>query len=147
MSFPPPGGADPYQPQQPDASNPYAQPVPPPPAYQQPYGQSYPQFSQPISQKTNGMAIASMSTGIGSIVLCFCCPLLPILAGGTGLALGLVSMKQIKQRGDGGKGMAIAGIATSAVGIVLGIVQLVLVGFDIADAFNSGMWDGTDWDE
>lgn len=75
-----------------------------------------PQFPQPGQQgqqfggfpqkaKTNGLAIASL-------VCSFFCGIL-------GIILGIVAIGQINKTNEGGKGLAIAGIAIGAVGIVL----------------------------
>ena len=85
----------------------------PQPLYPQP---PYPQYAP--APRTNGLAIASMVLGIvwlwgiGSILA---------------LIFGLVSMKQIKERGDGGKGMAIAGIVLGAIGVLSLIALFALV--------------------
>lgn len=77
----------------------------PPPA---PF-QGYP--SQPPSQKTNGMAIAGF-------VLSFFCGLL-------GLIFSAVALSQISKSGEGGKGLAIAGLVLS---ILSFLVVFALVG-------------------
>lgn len=146
MSYPPPGGTDPYQPQQPYGQqpppydpttpyqsnpDPYAAPssggpqpygqqptsgqpygaptsgqpygAPGQPGYgQQPYGQQppgygYPQAYPPAqSQQTNTMAILSL-------VLAFFVPIV-------GVVMGHIALKQIKQTGEGGRGLAVAGL-------------------------------------
>lgn len=68
--------------------------------------------------RTNGLAIASLVLGIlwlfwlGSLV---------------GLILGLVALKQIKRRNQGGRGIAIAGVVLSVLWLV-GLVVAVIVG-------------------
>jgi hypothetical protein len=68
--------------------------------------------------RTNGLAIASLVLGIlwlfwlGSLV---------------GLVLGLVALKQIKRRNQGGRGIAIAGVVLSVLWLV-GLVVAVIVG-------------------
>jgi hypothetical protein len=68
--------------------------------------------------RTNGLAIASLVLGIlwlfwlGSLV---------------GLVLGLVALKQIKDRNQGGRGIAIAGVVLSVLWLV-GFVVAVIVG-------------------
>jgi hypothetical protein len=71
------------------------------PAYQTPY-QAY-----PASRGTNGMAIASMVLGILWIYW-----LGSILA----LIFGYIALRQIKQRNEGGRGMAIAGTVLGWIG-------------------------------
>jgi len=68
--------------------------------------------------RTNGLAIASLVLGIlwlfwlGSLV---------------GLILGLVALKQIKVRNQGGRGIAIAGVVLSVLWLV-GLVVAAIVG-------------------
>src|SRR3954469_20799055 len=96
----PPGGQSPYG--QPPPGAPYGQPQEAP--YGQPYGQAY---GQPATTGTNGMAIASL------VCAFFCTPL--------GLIFGFIALSQIKERGQGGRGLAIAGIVISIVSLVIGI--------------------------
>ena len=94
----------------------------PPGGYQSPpvpgwWPQSPPRGFVPVT-RTNGLAIASLVLGIlwlfwlGSLV---------------GLVLGLVALKQIKGRNQGGRGIAIAGVVLSVLGLV-GFVIAVIVG-------------------
>ncbi|MFC5956881.1 DUF4190 domain-containing protein [Streptomyces pratens] len=132
MSIPPPAG--PQQPEGSQGSHPQGQyPVPqpqgayPPPQFPQgpygpygPYGANGPHTSyspygfRPLPP-TNGLAIASLVFGILWIV--------PVL----GLVLGLVALRQIRRRGEQGRGMAIGGAVMSAAGMVAW-VGLVLSG-------------------
>ena len=83
-----------------------------------------------------GLSIASMILGIVS-VLCSCCLwFIAIPAGIVGLILGIVGIK----RGGEGRGMAIAGIITSSVSIVLGLVMAVM----FISAMTSGVYNGMD---
>jgi hypothetical protein len=105
----------PYDPNQ---QQPYGQQ---PPQYgQQPYGQQPPQYpsapqyqggygynAPPQQAGTNGMAIASL-------VVSFFCSII-------GIILGIIALNQIKQSGQGGRGLAIAGIVIGCVSIVIGI--------------------------
>lgn len=92
----------------------------PAPAYQTPYQPPYQAYYQPVptGQRTNGMAIASLVLGIvwvwwlGSILA---------------VIFGYVALGQIKQRNEGGRGMAIAGIILGFVGVATGIAAIVLV--------------------
>ena len=119
----PPNGPQPESPYGAQAQPPYGQgpgpqwqygpqygaaPGYPPPYY---YGYGYP---QPQSG-TNGMAIAAMVCGI--------CGFLCLIPGLVGIVLGIVSLPQIKRSGQGGRGMAIAGIVMGT----LWIVALILV--------------------
>jgi len=124
----PPGGFPPVSPippgQVPLGSYPPASPFPgqAPGGYQPPPVPGYwspPQVAgfMPVT-RTNGLAIASLVLGIlwlfwlGSLV---------------GLILGLVALKQIKVRNQGGRGIAIAGVVLSVLWLV-GLVVAAIVG-------------------
>lgn len=127
MTYPPPGGQDPYQPQQPEPTNPYGQPAyPQPPQQPQQYGQPYGQYSAPQATGNNGLSLASMIVGIVSVLIGCCCGLFGIPVGLVAAVLGFVGLKQVAERGQSGRGMAIAGIATGAAGIILGIIMFAL---------------------
>jgi len=101
-------------------------PPPPPGGYgypppQQPGGYGYPPPGSGYPQQTpgtNGLAIASLVCSL----LGWLCGIGPIL----GLVFGFIALNQIKQTGQGGRGMALAGIIIGAVAIVAGIVLLSL---------------------
>jgi Domain of unknown function (DUF4190) len=87
----------------------------PPPGYP-PYGYG----GYPPPQRTNGMAIASMVLGIlwlywiGSVLA---------------LVFGYLARTQIRERGESGAGMAVAGIVLGWIGVGLfGLVVLIAVG-------------------
>lgn len=132
------------------AHNPYAPPVnpqhhnhgqnnnwgTPQPAYQQPYGQgplsvSYgaPNGYNPNPRKTNVLAIASLISGIGAIFV-------PILASIAAVILGHMSLNQIKQRNEEGKGMAIAGLILGYVGIAIGLLYVLFFGLIVLAGFH-----------
>jgi len=129
-------------------SSPYTQPTPAP--QQPPYGQpSYPQ--QPYGQqpgygygpppgygqaglygygappRTNGKATAALWTGIGSIVLTLCCGL--GILGVVPIVLGVKARGEIRAAGgqQEGDGMALAGIITGAVALVLSLVFIAVI--------------------
>jgi hypothetical protein len=100
-----------------------------PPMYPGPYDpyQGYP------SQQTNGLAVASLVTSIAGVVLgipmaifCYIGWVIPV----AGAVMGGIALNQIKQRGQQGRGLAIAGIAIGAGTAAL----LVLVMFIVAAA-------------
>ena len=77
---------------------------------------------------SRGFGIASMVLGICSIVCCLlsclCCFVyLAVPTAIVGLILGIVSIK----KGENAKGMAIAGIITSALGLVISVVIIIAV--------------------
>lgn len=97
------------------SQSPYPPPMPPP-------GQPYGPYPQPVpwamSRPTNGMAVASMVLGIlwlywiGSILA---------------LIFGYIARRQIRERGESGNGMAIAGIVLGWVGVGVALVLLVVL--------------------
>ncbi|WP_308301015.1 MULTISPECIES: DUF4190 domain-containing protein [unclassified Crossiella] len=74
-----------------------------PGGYQQGYPQAYPQ------QKTNGMSVAALVCGIIPFFI------LPVL----GIIFGAVALNQIKQSGEQGRGMALAGLVVGCVWVGL----------------------------
>ncbi|MBG0852738.1 DUF4190 domain-containing protein [Streptomyces spinoverrucosus] len=123
MSIPPPPG--PQQPQDPQGPyGPYSAPQAPgsygaqgPYGSQGPYGPQPPYgawgpYPPPGLPPVNGVAIAALVLGI----LCF----LPAI----GLVLGLIALRQIKRKGERGKGMAVTGAVLSTVGLALLTVSL-----------------------
>ncbi|MFD5769943.1 DUF4190 domain-containing protein [Streptomyces sp. NPDC127049] len=131
---PPPQPSEPVPPGTPapgayPAAGPYAAPGPytspgmpyaGPPSPYGPYGQP--------PATTNGLAIGSLVSGI------VCC--LPPL----GLVLGVFSLRQIRKRGQNGKGLAVAGIVRSSVSTLLVLLGLLTGQIQEAfKAFNDGM--------
>lgn len=130
-----PYGADPYgQPSpygQPPAYGevvPYQQPGYQQPTYQQPgyqpaVYQAQPVLVAPPTQKTSGLAVASMVCALVGVVFWYFAFILEILA----LIFGIIAKKQIKERDLKGGGMATAGIVISA--ILLGLEVLIVIGW------------------
>ncbi|MFF9484387.1 DUF4190 domain-containing protein [Streptomyces sp. NPDC014676] len=130
MSIPPPHGP-PQEPQGPQGRHPVPQgqaPYPPPrfpygggpgPA---PYGLYGPYGPRPPAV-VNGVAVAALVFGL----LC--------LVPAAGLVLGLVALRQIRRRGERGRGMAIAGTALSSLGLALWTAAL-------ASGVLSDVWEG-----
>lgn len=116
-----------------------AQPVQPP----------YPVYPQPVhyhtpTPPTNGLAIASLVTGVLSIFFGACY--------GSGIAFaiaalitGIIGMKQIKQNSySAGSSLALTGIITGAVGILFGLLWILFyiflgVAFSSSTLSNSGI--------
>ncbi|CUU50336.1 hypothetical protein [Clostridium beijerinckii] len=79
-----------------------------------------------ISKKNSGLAVVSLVLGIMSIIL-FWAFSYPIILGLAGIIIGLIS---IAKKRDGLK-IAIAGIITSIIGLLIGIIFVVLYIFCI----------------
>ncbi|CAL9570954.1 hypothetical protein SUDANB176_04838 [Streptomyces sp. enrichment culture] len=91
-----------------------------------PYGLYGPYGPRPPAA-VNGVAIAALVFG----VLCF----LPAV----GLVLGLVALRQIRRRGERGRGMAIAGSVLSSLGLALWVASLATgVAADVWEGFKDG---------
>jgi Domain of unknown function (DUF4190) len=145
--------------------SPYGHPTPPPEPEQQPYGQ--PGYGQqpyaPYAQqsgygynqgglygygappRTNGKATAALWSGIGSIVLTLCCGL--GVLGVVPIVLGVKARAEIRATGgqQEGDGMALAGIITGAVAIVLSILFIAAIVISIVSGaanFDGGTQTG-----
>lgn len=140
--YPPPGGYPPPPPY-PDPSGlgaPGYPPPPPPPPYGTPpqgYGPPPPGYGPPPpgygpagypapgyggaygapGQKVNSMAIGSLVASVIGVV-----PFLCGIASIVGVVLGIIALNQIKTSGEGGRGMAIAGIAIGAVTFLISVI-------------------------
>jgi uncharacterized protein DUF4190 len=154
----PPTFADPATSPNPAAAPPTpAYPAPPtypaPPAYPTPpyppsgagyggYGYGYPPQPGPYypvyapPAKTNGMAIASLAVSIVSVGLLACYGV-GGLVGVVGAILGHVARRQINSRGEGGSGMALAGIIVGWVVFGLGVILVGLLVYFISTTLNA----------
>jgi uncharacterized protein DUF4190 len=87
-------------------------PQPPYPAYQQPYS------PYPPTAPTNGLAIAALVCGIGGFVIG--------LSFIPAIICGHIARKQIRQTGEQGAGLALAGLILGYVGTVLFIALIAV---------------------
>jgi len=120
------------QPQQPYGQQPYGQPA-------QPYGQAAPQaYANPGSQYGGYQPVQSQGTNtlaIISLVLAFVVSLGAVITGH--IALG-----QIKRTGEGGRGLALAGLIIGYAGIAFGLIYIViLIIIGIAGASSAAYYD------
>ena len=122
---PPVGYPDPAHP-------PYGYPNPTHPSGGQPTGYpdpTYPPYGYPVmpaAQPTNGMAVASMVVSLVG-VLGLCGYGLGGYLGIVGAILGHVSRKQIRQRGESGDGMALAGIITGWIATAIAVLATAAI--------------------
>ena len=87
-------------------------------------GGYYPAYVPQV--KTNGMAIGSMVTAIVGATLLFCYGAgLPL--GLVGAILGHVARRQIRERGDSGDGMALAGVIVGWIAFAIAVIATVLI--------------------
>lgn len=90
-----------------------------------PPGQPAPWQPAPVQVQpttTNGLATASLILGILGFFLYG----IPSIVG---LILGLVALKQIKDHGQAGRGLAITGIVLGAIMLALGLMILIFFSF------------------
>lgn len=102
------------------------------PGYGAGYGPGYGPSQVP---PTNGKATAAIITGISSLLLSWCCGL--GVVGVVAIVLGVKARAEIRASGgrQQGDGLALGGIITGAVAVVLGILILVLIALAIAGGF------------
>jgi hypothetical protein len=99
----------------------YDNPPPPPPPNVPPppgYGAPQPGYGGPAGQ-TNKKAIWSLVTGILGLL---CCGLLGI----AGIVLGQQAKGEIDRTGEGGRGMATAGVILGALALVWMVISIIL---------------------
>jgi hypothetical protein len=104
------------------------------PGYGAPGGYGGPGYGYPTGgiPATNGKATASLVVGITSLVLSWCCGLGVI--GAVAIVLGVKARGEIRERhgAQGGEGLALAGMITGAVAVVLGLLVLAFLVIAIA---------------
>lgn len=107
--------------------------------YGQGYGQQYPPppYGPPgygglQGPPTNGKATAALVTGIGSLVLSWCCGF--GLVGIVAVVLGIKARQEVRDSNgqQTGDGLALGGIVTGAVAVVIGLAALVVILIAIA---------------
>lgn len=128
--YPPPAGGypPPYPPAYPAPYPGVAGGYPPYPGYHpyDPYGQNKP-------QGTNGKAIAALVTAVGGLLLCG----LPSIAG---IILGIIAMRETKQTGQDGYGLALAGLIIGSAVVVFGILYIVFIVIVAANSSSYGTY-------
>ncbi|WP_031070968.1 DUF4190 domain-containing protein, partial [Streptomyces sp. NRRL WC-3742] len=95
----PPSAQSGLQPGMPGTPSPYGQP------YGQPFGHPYP-APAPAVRATNGLAVASLVTGL-------------TLISPVALVLGIVALFQLKSSRERGRGLAVTGVVLGAIGTLL----------------------------
>lgn len=107
----------------------------------QPYGQQqdyYPPPPPPPAH-TNGKSIASLVLGILSVIT----PYIGLLFGIVAIILSALSLKEIRNRHEGGRGLAIAGLVCGIVGtiiyalLILFFVVIILFAVGSGDSFSN----------
>ncbi len=84
--------------------------------------------------RNNNLAIAALVCGLAQFLLWFVVLIPGFIAAVLAFIFGLVSMKQIRIRGEGGRGMAIAGVILGALGILGGIILIILIAVGVSSS-------------
>ncbi len=125
-AYPPPASA----PQPAPTPPPYGQQPPaaggyPPPAYGTPQQQQYaaaPAYGSAYgSAKTNTLAVVSLIASIVGLVF------VPFIGSIVGVITGHMSLSQIKQTGEQGRGMGLTGTILGWVGLAFSIIGLIIL--------------------
>ncbi|HET6562351.1 MAG TPA: DUF4190 domain-containing protein [Marmoricola sp.] len=106
-------------------------PPPPPPGehqggYYPPPGQPGGYYEQP-QKRGSGMAIAALILGVLALLTCWTV-LGGILFGLVAIILGFVASRRAKRGEAGGRAMAIIGIVTGLLGLIISVVIVVAIG-------------------
>jgi hypothetical protein len=147
---PPPGGdqgAGPFGAPPPQPGQPWGQPPAQPPGQQPPMGQPWgqppagPGWGQqpPAARPTNGLAIAALVLGILAILSAITVLGAPvaIVLGIPAVVLGIMGRRRAGQIGTGG-GMAVGGIVTGVLGLLIGLFITVVFALFIQRADTEG---------
>jgi Domain of unknown function (DUF4190) len=78
--------------------------------------------------RTNSMSIAALVCGLAQFLLWFLLLVPGFIAAVLALIFGIVSLNQIRQRREFGRGMSITGIILGGLGILGGIILGILIG-------------------
>lgn len=117
--YPPPGYPPPGYPQMG-----YPPPGSPPPGYPPPYPGGYPYAYDPYAQAppagTNGKAIAALVTSLAGLLLCG----LPSIVG---MILGIIALRETRETGQDGHGLALAGVLVGALAIAGWLLYVVVM--------------------
>jgi hypothetical protein len=95
----------------------------PPAPYAAPVPGAYPAAPAAPSPPTNNAAVVSLVCGVAGL-LTGCVPTGPV-----GLWFGLKARREIRERGEGGEGIAVAGLITSGIATALLVIALLVLLF------------------
>ena len=118
----PPGMPYPGYPQPGYPQGGYPPPAMPGAPYQPYPGGYYDPYRPAAPTGTNGKAIAALVTSLLGLSCC-------LVPGVVGIILGVIAMRETKQTGQDGHGMALAGVIIGALALAFGLFGLVLIFF------------------
>jgi hypothetical protein len=98
-----------------------------PPGYSQPAGPYGPPaaYYTPATVRTNRLAIAALVCGLAQFL--FGLFALNFLLAIPAIICGAIGLRQTRQRGEGGRGLSIAGLVLGILGIVWNVLYVVLI--------------------
>lgn len=122
--YPQPGYPQPGYPQggYPQAGYPqpgYGQPGYPQPGYAPPATYAAGGYAYAAAPANNGLAVASLVLGIAGIFV------IPFIGSIAAVIMGHIARKQIRERGEGGDGMAVGGLVTGYLGVAIWLAVIV----------------------
>jgi hypothetical protein len=85
-----------------------------------------PQYSVPAQVRTNRFAITALCCGIGQFILGLAI-VLNILGAIPAIIFGSIALRQIRLRGEGGRGLAIAGLVLGILGVIYWVLIIVII--------------------
>ena len=103
-------------------------------------------YAQAPAPASNGMAVAALVVGIISLAGFLCVGVGGVVLGPIAVLLGILGLRRANALpGTPQKGVAIAGIVTGAIGLLIGlaVVALFVLGASVDDGYNSDPSDGT----
>lgn len=98
------------------------------PATPQSSAASIPAPVQRSGTSTNGLAIASLVLGIVGIVGSCLTGIIAVVFGVLAIIFGAIAMKQIKDRGQAGRGLALTGLILGIVVAAWGVIAIIVLG-------------------
>ncbi|HEU5355636.1 MAG TPA: DUF4190 domain-containing protein [Actinocrinis sp.] len=114
---------------------------PPPNTGFAPYGYPYPYPMMPMAELPKGLAITGMVLGI--VGLCTSIFYIGGVIGIVGLVFSIIAIRKAKRGLGGGKGMAIAGLVTSILAIILNALEIILIVWFVSSASHCTHQDST----
>ena len=103
----------------------------PPGVTQGPGGYVPPGYSYgppPPAARINGLSIAALVCGLTQFLLWFFLLVPGFVAAVLALSFGLGALAQIRNRGESGRGLAIAGVVLGGLGVLGGVAWAILLG-------------------